>query len=74
MPKAALAQCRGSGYQVAVAIVDRSGLTQVMLRDRFAGPHTVDVATNKAWSAISFRTSTRALCGREPIMRFSSTQ
>ncbi len=34
------------------------GLTQVFLRDRFAGAHTVDVATNKAWTAASFRTST----------------
>lgn len=53
--------CRQQGYQVGVAVVDRAGLTQVFLRDRFAGPHTVDVATNKAWSAVSFRTSTLAL-------------
>ena len=56
--QAALAKCRADGYQVAVAIVDRGGLTQVLLRDRFAGPHTVDVATNKAWTALSFRTNT----------------
>ena len=42
-------------------MVDRAGLTQVFLRDRFAGPHTVEVATNKAWTAVSFRTSTLAL-------------
>lgn len=56
--QAALAACRAQGYQVGVAVVDRSGLTQVFLRDRFAGAHTVDVATNKAWTAASFRTST----------------
>jgi uncharacterized protein GlcG (DUF336 family) len=56
--QAALASCRGQGYQVGVAVVDRSGLTQVFLRDRFAGAHTFDVATNKAWTAASFRTST----------------
>src|SRR6478735_7737884 len=56
--QAALAKCRADGYQVAVAIVDRAGITQVMLRDRFAGPHTVEIATNKAWSAASFRTNT----------------
>ena len=56
--QAALASCRAQGYQVGVAVVDRSGLTQVFLRDRFAGAHTVDVATNKAWTAASFRTST----------------
>jgi uncharacterized protein GlcG (DUF336 family) len=56
--QAALAKCRGEGYQVSVAIVDRSGLTQVLLRDRYAGPHTLDVSINKAWSAVSFRTNT----------------
>jgi hypothetical protein len=35
--KAAMESCRSKGYQVAVAIVDRGGLTQVLLRDRFAG-------------------------------------
>lgn len=54
----ALAKCRADGFQVSVAVVDRSGLTQVLLRDRFAGPHTVEIATNKAWSAVSFRTNT----------------
>jgi len=56
--QAAMAACRAQGFQVGVAVVDRSGLTQVFLRDRFAGAHTVDVATNKAWTAASFRTST----------------
>jgi uncharacterized protein GlcG (DUF336 family) len=59
--RAALESCRKQGYQVAVAIVDRSGLTQVLLRDRYAGAHTVEVATNKSWTAASFRTATSAL-------------
>jgi len=59
--KAALESCRKQGYQVAVAVVDRAGVTQVVLRDRFAGTHTLDVAANKAWTAASFRTSTMAL-------------
>jgi len=59
--QAALAQCRQAGHQVAVAVVDRSGVTQVLLRDRFAGAHTVDIATQKAWTAASFRISTAAL-------------
>jgi uncharacterized protein GlcG (DUF336 family) len=56
--QAALARCRADGYQVAVAVVDRAGLTQVLLRDRFAGAHTLEVSANKAWSAVSFRTNT----------------
>jgi uncharacterized protein GlcG (DUF336 family) len=59
--RAALESCRKAGYQVAVAVVDRSGVTQIVLRDRFAGPHTVDMAVDKAWSAVTFRTSTTAL-------------
>ena len=58
---AALESCRQSGYQVAVAVADRAGVTQVLLRDRFAGAHTVEVATNKAWTSASFRISTLAL-------------
>ena len=56
--QAALVKCRTDGYQVAVAVVDRAGLTQVLLRDRFAGAHTVEISANKAWSAVSFRTNT----------------
>jgi len=58
--QAALAQCRKEGFQVAVAVVDRSGVAQVMLRDRFAGAHTPDTAISKAWTAVSFRTNTLA--------------
>ena len=58
---AALQECRRQGYQVAVAVVDRSGLAQAMIRDRFAGAHTPETATNKAWTAVSFRTATTEL-------------
>lgn len=59
--QAALKACRDGGFQVAVAVVDRSGLAQVMLRDRFAGPHTPKTAVGKAWTAVSFRTNTTNL-------------
>jgi len=36
-------------------------VTQVMLRDRFAGAHTPATAAGKAWTAASFRTSTTEL-------------
>jgi uncharacterized protein GlcG (DUF336 family) len=61
LARAALADCRKQGYQVAVAVVDRFGVTQVVLRDRFAGAHTVPTATGKAWTAVSFRTNTGEL-------------
>ena len=59
--QAALAKCRDNGFQAAVAVVDRMGVTQVLLRDRFAGAHTVDMASAKAYTAASFRTNTTEL-------------
>lgn len=59
--QAAFKSCRDSGYQVAVAVVDRGGITQVVLRDRFAGAHTPRMAVDKAWTAVSFRTNTMEL-------------
>ena len=61
LARATLADCQKRGFQVTVAVVDRFGVTQVLLRDRFAGPHTVSTASGKAWTAASFRTSTTEL-------------
>ena len=59
--QAAMKKCRDSGWQVAVAVVDRAGVAQVMLRDRYAGAHTPRTAAGKAWTAASFRTPTTEL-------------
>jgi uncharacterized protein GlcG (DUF336 family) len=63
LARAALEDCRKRGFQVAVAVVDRFGQTQVMIRDRFAGPHTPGTASGKGWTAVSFRTNTTDLVG-----------
>jgi uncharacterized protein GlcG (DUF336 family) len=39
----------------------RFGVVQVVLRDRFAGPHTPPTASGKAWTAATFRSSTSDL-------------
>ena len=57
----ALKECRKRGYSVAVAVVDSSGVLQVLLRDHLGGPHTIETATRKAWTAVSFRQSTGEL-------------
>lgn len=59
--QAALKKCRDNGFQIAVAVVDRFGQPQVMLRDRFAGLPAPDTATRKAYTSLSFRASTADL-------------
>lgn len=59
--QAALKSCRDAGFQVAVAVTDRTGLPIVMLRDRFAGAHTPETATRKAYTAASFKMDTTSL-------------
>lgn len=61
LAEAALVSCQEADFQVAVAVVDRFGVLQVLLRDRFAGPHTSDTARRKAWTAVSFRSDTQSL-------------
>ena len=58
LAEAAVEDCNAKGFQVAVAVVDRFGVPQALLRDRFAGPHTPDTAIRKAWTAVSFRSDT----------------
>ncbi len=61
MAQAAMQHCRDQGYQVGVTVVDRAGLPQVFLRDRFAGAHTAETSFRKAWTAVSFRSNTSDL-------------
>jgi uncharacterized protein GlcG (DUF336 family) len=70
--QAALKKCRDAGYQATIAVVDRMGVTQVLLRDRYAGPHTVDMARAKAYTAVSFRSSTTELADATQAGRPSS--
>ena len=52
--QAALAQCQSMGFKVSVAVVDRAGLTLVMLRGDGAGMHTPEGAERKAFTARTF--------------------
>ncbi len=60
---AALRACRARDYSVPVAVVDRGGNPQALLRDRLAGAHTPQGALRKAGTAASFRQSTAELAG-----------
>jgi len=59
--KAALDECRKEGMQASVAVLDKGGNIQVLLRDRIAGIATLDAALLKAKAAIGFRISTSEL-------------
>lgn len=61
MAEAAMETCREQGYQVGVTVVDRFGIPQVFLRDRYAGSHVYETSRRKAWTAVSFRTNTTDL-------------
>jgi uncharacterized protein GlcG (DUF336 family) len=51
----AMDACKQMGYQVSVAVVDRDGLSIVMLRGDGAGLHTPEGAERKAYTARTFR-------------------
>lgn len=72
MADAALAACRAAGYQVGITVVDRFGLPQVFIRDRFAGAHVYETSRRKAWTAVSFRTSTTELAAATQAGQVSS--
>lgn len=72
--QAALDSCRAEGYQVSVVVVDRFGVAQILIRDRFAGPHTPSTARRKAWTAVSFRTDTVELNALTEANEFSGVR
>ncbi|MEH6633518.1 MAG: heme-binding protein [Halopseudomonas aestusnigri] len=59
--QAAVAQCKADGYNVSVAIVERSGATKVLLKADGSGPHTVGSSTGKAFTAASMGRATLGL-------------
>ena len=72
----ALADCKARGYAVAVVVVDRGGDTMVALRDDDAGPHTMENARRKAYTARTFRMTTEAFIkemATRPVRREQTT-
>ncbi|MDH5183127.1 MAG: heme-binding protein [Gammaproteobacteria bacterium] len=50
--------CTKQGYQVAVAVVDRSGNLLAFARDPLSGHHTIAVSQGKAYTAATFQSRT----------------
>jgi len=69
----AVESCGAKGYAVSAVVVDRGGDTMVALRADNAGPHTMENARRKAYTARSFRVSTTTYAKRfadnDPVVR-----
>jgi uncharacterized protein GlcG (DUF336 family) len=68
-----LASCGAKGYAVSAVVVDRDGDTIVAIRADNAGHHTMENARRKAYTAMTFRTSTteyaKRLTDGNPVVR-----
>src|SRR3974377_388679 len=69
----AIDSCAAKGYAVSAVVVGRAGEVIVAMRADNAGPHTMENARRKAYTARSFRTSTNAYAKRfadnDPVVR-----
>jgi uncharacterized protein GlcG (DUF336 family) len=68
--------CKTRGYPVAVVVVDRGGDTMVAIRADDAGPHTMENARRKAYTARTFKMTTEAFIQEmktRPVRREQTT-
>jgi uncharacterized protein GlcG (DUF336 family) len=69
----AVESCAAKGYAESAVVVDRDGETIVAIRGDNSGPHTMENARRKAYTAMSFRTSTTEYAKRfadnNPVVR-----
>jgi uncharacterized protein GlcG (DUF336 family) len=76
MATGALDACKARGYAVSVVVVDRGGETMVAIRADDAGPHTMENARRKAYTARTFRMTTEAFLQEmktRPVRREQTT-
>lgn len=64
---AAVADCGKRGYKVAAAVVGRDGNLLAFLRHPLAGPHTIAVSQQKAYSSASLQAPTSAMKSRPDL-------
>jgi uncharacterized protein GlcG (DUF336 family) len=69
----AIESCGAKNYAVSAVVVDRAGEVIVAMRADNAGPHTMENARRKAYTALSFRTPTSEYAKRyadnNPVVR-----
>jgi uncharacterized protein GlcG (DUF336 family) len=59
-----VASCARQGYGETAVVVDANGREQALLRGDGVGPHSLDSAFNKAYTAATFKTDTSKLAER----------
>lgn len=62
----AVEACRAAGYQITAVVVDRSAVPQVIMRDLYAPPFTIDIAKQKANTVVLAGTSTGEFLANRP--------
>ena len=60
LAQGALDGCKALGYAASAVVVDRAGATVIALRNDGAGPHTMENARRKAYTANTFKMTTEA--------------
>ena len=76
MAQGALEACKARGFNVSVVVVDRGGDTLVALKGDEAGPHTMENARRKAYTARTFKMTTEAFIQEmktRPVRREQTT-
>jgi uncharacterized protein GlcG (DUF336 family) len=58
---AAMQQCERDGFQVSVAVVDKSGVIRAQVRMDNAGAHTIESSFRKAYTSASLKLPTSRL-------------
>ena len=72
----ALEACKAMGYAASAVVVDRDGETIVAIRGDNVGPHTVENARRKAYTALTFKMTTQAFLDAmktQPVRREQTT-
>ena len=65
----AVKACRNEGYNVAVAVVDRDAITQVVMRDVLASRFFMEIAESKAKAAVMTGMDTGEFRDQRPDIR-----
>jgi uncharacterized protein GlcG (DUF336 family) len=73
----AIAACKEKGYATSAVVVDRDGETIVAMRGDKTGPHTMENARRKAYTAMTFKQTTAEYAKKwndgNPVVRAQAT-